>query len=262
VFVYNLSPGDSVVVSFDEWTVPSNPVDLHLSFSILYSDLNPDNDTISQPLYVRDLIPPVIDSAVAYHGTNAIPGIDDDDYVILYFSEPTNRPAIDNTNIDSVLSLSSGHSWLDGFGFLGSCYWDRDGIRLLICLTTYHSPPTVSAGDTITPDGVTVQDLYGNPCLAPVVLSGSFDPPQGVKRDRITLDVRRINRGSLSFSYDIPEEGEYEVCVYDVGGRLIKRITGNEPGCYQEKIKVYPGVYFLHLKQGGKVVKARTMVIF
>ncbi len=53
--VSNLAVGDSVLVSFSPWTAPSSPVDLMLEFSIVNSDMNTDNDTISKSLYVKDM---------------------------------------------------------------------------------------------------------------------------------------------------------------------------------------------------------------
>ncbi len=173
-FVSGLAAGDSVLVSFSPWTAPSFPMNLNLSFSIITSDMNTDNDTISKTLYIKDLTPPVIDSAVAFDGTNHQLGIDNDDYVILYFSEPTNKPNVDNSNINSVLSLSGGHTWLDGAGNTGTCVWNTDGDQLQINFTTNTSLPTIAIGDTITPDGATITDLNNNPCSSPVILGGSF----------------------------------------------------------------------------------------
>ncbi len=180
-----LAAGDSVLVGFSTWTVPSNPMDLNLSFSIITSDMNPENDTISKTLYVRDMTPPVIDSAVAFDGTNHQPGIDNDDYIILYFSEPTNKPVIDSSNIDNVLSLSSGHTWLDGAGNIGTCIWNANGDQLQINLTTNTSLPTIAVGDTITPDSSTITDVNGNPCSSPVILGGTF----GVYIDAAILSI-------------------------------------------------------------------------
>ena len=169
-----LIPGDSTLINFTQWTAPSHPVDLTLSFVINLPDMDTSNDTMSKTVYVRDLIPPVIDSAIAYEGTDTVPGIDNDDYVILYFSEPTDTPAINKSNINNVLALSSGHSWLDGFGSIGNCLWNSDGTQLLINLTTNVSIPTVKVGDTITPDSSTITDVNGNPCSSPVILGGTF----------------------------------------------------------------------------------------
>ncbi|RKZ26800.1 hypothetical protein DRQ20_02085 [bacterium] len=213
----------------------------------------------------EDLTPPVIDSAIAFDGTNALPGIDDDDYVILYFSEPTNKPSIDNTNIDTILPLSNGHSWLDGFGALGTCYWNPDGTQLLINLTTNLSPPTIAVGDTITPDSASIVDAYGNPCFSPVILLGSFES-QGIRDEktpeRIVLNVEMINKGSICFSYGIAKPGTYSIYLYTIDGRVMKRIEGKESGYYQEQFVELPsGVYFLKLKQEDNTITRKVIVI-
>ena len=263
--VCNLSAGDSVFINFDQWIAPSNPLDLSLIFSIITPDMNPDNDTISQNLYIREFIPLTIDSAVAYDGTDSVPGIDDDDYVILYFSESTNTPVIDASNIDSVLSLSGGHSWLDGSGALGPCYWNPDGTQILINLTTNISLPTIAVGDTITPDGVTIVDIDGNPCSSTVVLEGSFDPV-GIREERCTerimLNVATMYREGISFSYHIPKNEEYSICIYSVDGRLLRKVEREGAGSYTGKISgLVSGIYFLRLEQGEEVINRKVAVI-
>ena len=263
--VSNLALGDSVTVSFSLLNVPSEQMDLNLSFAIITPDGNPDNDTMSKILHVMDFNSPVIDSAVAFDGTNPASGIDDDDYVILYFSEATNKVEFDNTNIDSILSLSDGHSWLDGFGSLGSCVWNPDGTQLLINLTTYTSSPTIAVGDTINPDGTTITDLYGNPCSSSAVLSGSFSP-QGIKNKRIPnkmkLNIFAISRGKISLSYEITKNKPYTLTFYTVDGRIIKKVKGKESGMYNQNIeKLSAGIYFLNLKQGQDIINKKVMIL-
>ncbi len=139
-----LAAGDSVLVSFSSWTAPSNPMNLNLNFTIITSDMNPDNDTISKVLYVK--------------------------------------------NMTGILSRS-------------------------------------------------------------------------IKREDI-LNIHAINRGSISFSYNITKSGNYEIDIYTIYGRLIKKIEGRGEGNYNEKIKRLPlGIYFLRLKQGNRVINKKVTVI-
>ncbi|RKZ22441.1 hypothetical protein DRQ18_02545 [bacterium] len=259
--VYNLAPGDSVVVSFDVWSAPSLPVDMGIGFYILSSDMVPENDSIYKPLYVKDLIPPLLDSAVAFDGVNSVSGVDDDDYVILYFSEPMNKTEINYENIDSVLHLSGNHSWLDGAGALGECYWNQDGTQLLVNFTTYLSSPTIAVGDTITPDGITLCDLYENPCSSPVVLRGSFGPVQGVREKGVSLYLSPLNKNTIVFSCQV-KNGEYTLSLYRVDGRVIRKMKGIGAGYFTGKIDNIPsGLYFLKLQQGGEVIERKVIVI-
>ena len=263
--VSNLALGDSIALGFSACIAPSEQMELNLSFVILTPDGNPDNDTMSKIVHVIDINPPIVDSAVAFDGANPVAGIDDDDYVILYFSEPTNKVEFDNTNIDSILSLSDGHSWLDGFGSLGSCAWNPNGTQLLINLTTHISSPTIAVGDTITPDSATITDLYGNPCSSSAVLSGSFSP-QGIKNKRISkkmmLNISTINGSSISFSCNVVREENYTITLYNIYGRVLWKTEMKESGYHTEKITGLPsGIYFLKLKQGKDIVNKKITVV-
>lgn len=178
VSVGSISPGETLIVEFSPWTAPSHPETLKLSFSFInYSDMIQTNDTMTQDLYVIDYTFPVIDSAIAHEGADTITGIDGDDYVVLYFSEPTNRPVINASNIDDVLTLSGMHSWLDGSNSIGECIWSPEGDRLVINLTVNTIAPSINVGDTIRPDSITITDVNGNACYSPIVLVGTFGPP-------------------------------------------------------------------------------------
>ncbi|RKZ19969.1 hypothetical protein DRQ18_07185 [bacterium] len=256
--ISGLPSGDSVLVEFSPWNAPSLPCSLKLTFRLLTPDMDSLDNLISRPLAVMERIPPIIDSAVASDGVNPLPGIDNDDYVALYFSEPTTKPVIDASNIDSVLSLSGGHSWLDGFGSVGECMWNQEGTILVIYLTTTFSPPTISPGDTIIPDGKTIRDLYDNPCSSPVVLTGSFGPQEVSVSRRDELEVMSLNHGGISFTCTVKDEGV--VALYGVDGRLLwkKEVKGT----YKGRIRNIPsGVYFLRLEEGNRVVKKKVMVM-
>ena len=263
--VSNLSSGDSTLVSFGIWNTPSNPVDLLSRFYIIIPDMNSVNDSISKLLYVRDLTAPVIDSAVAYDGADSLGGIDADDYVILYFSEPTNMPLIDSTNIDSIFSLSGSHSWLDGAGRLGVYSWDSSGTELLINLTINLSLPTIAVGDTITPNSITITDLNGNPCSGSVILTGSFGYVSRVDEnipDKAILSVPLMNLGEITFSYGIAANRPYTVILYSIDGRAVKKLEGEKAGYYEEKISDLPsGLYFLRLNQEGETTNRKIVLV-
>ena len=96
------------------------------------------------------------------------------DTVDLEFSEDTNKFAITEDNIDDLLSLNNGHSWLDGDGELGDVDWNSDGDELTITLSDGTSLPTVAVADTVTIDGDDIEDEDGNPFTGSVVIEGSF----------------------------------------------------------------------------------------
>ena len=263
--VSDLAEGDSTLINFSQWPAPSNAVALNLRFSIITSDMNSDNDTLSGNLYVRDHTLPVLDSAIAYDGTDPVSGIDDDDYVILYFSEPTNKPTIDNSNINSALPLSSGHSWLDGSGNIGTCVWNTDGDQLQINFTTTTSLPTTAVGDTITPDGETITDVNGNPCSSPTILGGTFEPAGILDKKyitRMTLNTPTINRNSIYLAYTIAKPGIYTITIHSLDGRVIKKIQEEGKGSFNIHINNIPaGIYFVNLKQRDNIINKKVVVI-
>ena len=121
---------------------------------------------------VEDKAPPVILTAVASDNASLIAGVDSDDTLVLTFSEGTNKPTIDSSNIASILSLSSSHTW----GTITSATWNLAGDVLTI--TFAGSGSSISTGDTVTivgtiTDNATVPNTSTN--IASVnTLSGTF----------------------------------------------------------------------------------------
>jgi hypothetical protein len=117
---------------------------------------------------------PAILEAVADDGTNIVVGIDDDDTVTITFSEDTNQPTIDSSNIDDVLQLNNGHTWLDDSDAIGSSDWISPDV-LEITLSDAGSGPSVAPGDTITLDGTAITDGNNTATSVPFLsITGSF----------------------------------------------------------------------------------------
>jgi len=253
--------------------------------SDLYSWWPYDVSDFTDPSLYGDLVlapgfPPVLNLAEASDNMDSIPGIDPDDFVLLLFDEPTNKPAIDWSNIDNVFQLSGGHTWLDEFGNIGSALWNAPGDRLMITLSTTIGPPTVAVGDTITPDGVTVMDLVGNPCVSPIEITGSFGEPTGV--EELKARVARPGVYTLSQSspnpfyeeteirYTVPVKSEISLRIYDLTGRAVKTLVHDEveqgthfaswDGSDELGSSVPAGVYLYRLA-AGDFVSARKLVL-
>jgi hypothetical protein len=204
-----------------------------------------------------------IDSAFAFDGVIQEAGVDEDDYVVLYFSEETNKPTINNSTIDSVLSLSSGHSWLDGSGNIENAIWNAEGTEFTINLSTTSLAPTIVVGDIITPDGITIENQRGGTCSSPVVLQGSFGG-SGVEETGIIveLNVPSVNAGSISFSYNVTGTEPFSLRIYGTDGRLIREIRKEHGGNYTNTITNLPsGVYLFELKRGNDILKKKTVLL-
>ncbi|MCB2181050.1 MAG: hypothetical protein KQH63_03365 [Desulfobulbaceae bacterium] len=104
-------------------------------------------------------------------------GIQAGDQVVIQFNTATNAPAIDADNIDTVLALNNGHSWLDGSGSIDNAVWssttDTDD-TLTITLSDTTSEPTIVEGDTVTLDGTTIENSGGFAIIDSSTIGGSF----------------------------------------------------------------------------------------
>ncbi|MBI3583168.1 MAG: DUF2341 domain-containing protein [Nitrospinae bacterium] len=118
-------------------------------------------------------------SALASDSSGKGPNIQAGDRVVITFAGATNTPAIDATNINTILPLNNGHSWRDSSGNIGGAVWTTNAI-LTITLSgsaNYVNPdtlkPTVVAGDTITIDG-TITDSTGKAIISSRAITGDF----------------------------------------------------------------------------------------
>ncbi len=226
---------------------------------------------------------PVLLGAEASDNVNPIPGIDNDDQVFISFDESTNMPSIDASNIDSILSLSGGHTWTDVFGTIGSAVWNPPGDGLLVTLSTNGGPPNVAIGDTITPDGVTITGLGGCPTRNSIVIAGTFDPPTGTGNRDEMFEIPKIFdlcqnypnpfNPMTTIEFTIPEDvsGKASLMVYDVRGRLIKtladgnlapaRYTMTWNGRNDQGETVASGIYLYQLTAGDRVATRKLLVL-
>jgi photosystem II stability/assembly factor-like uncharacterized protein len=224
--------------------------------------------------YGLDLTPPRADSALATDYVVPGEGVDDDDEVHIFFDEPTNKPQITAATIDQVLHLSGGHSWRDGAGGIGGGFWNSEGTELLILFTTNVSAATVAVGDTVSLDGTTIGDRWGNASSAQVILGGSFEPASGTGDSPTGAALPRSFALSQNFpnpfnplteiAYEIPDLGGRNVwvalIVYDMRGRIVRKFSEGEkgPGRYviiwdgtdDSGAAVSSGVYFYVLRAG------------
>ncbi|MCH7761405.1 DUF1929 domain-containing protein [candidate division TA06 bacterium] len=216
-------------------------------------------------------IPPVVVEAVA--SDESIPiGIDDDDVVLIRFDKPMNKPPIDALNINNILMLSNGHSWLDGFGDIGGAVWNPLGDMLAITLSTQFGLPTVAVGDSITPDGVTITDLLGNPANSPIEITGSFDPPLGVEErgDLLPKTFALFQNSPNPFSrgtaihFSLSKKSHTHITIYDVAGKAVATLVDEDLMAGYHSIlwnaPVSSGVYFYRIK-AGDFVSTRKMVL-
>ena len=218
---------------------------------------------------------PVIDSAVAYEAIPYIPGVDSGDYVYLYFNEETNAPAVNSGNINSILKLGNGHSWntiIDG----PPTGWN--GTHTIFRVFLKDNAPTISVGDTIYPDSITILDTLDQSCIHPIVLKGTFSPGvEESKNSKITLPARlnlsvhpNPSLGRVTIYYDIPvrnsalEKSSVKLEMFDISGRKRKRLVNQDlmPGRYQFRCdygSIKRGVYFVKITSLQKSITRKLI---
>jgi hypothetical protein len=145
---------------------------------------------------------------------------------------------------------------------------------LMVELSVNVGPPTVAVGDTITPDGITITDEWGNAAVSPVVITGSFHSPgieenMGVTSPRIlSLCQNQPNpfHHSTEISYSLPQATRVTLDIHDITGRLVETLVGEtqNPGIHQvrwNRNSNPSGVYFYRLTAADCVKTGKMVVV-
>jgi len=270
--------GDNQFVRIWEWTDPTYyTIESHLlchDFNnngikeIIFSGCGISSTTLTRVFEcdtTRDPSAPDMVKAEASDGVIVGSGVDYDDYIRIEFSGLTTEPRINKSNIDSILRLSGGHSYLANGKYLDTCRWEKEGGKsvLYIELTEILSPPTVEVGDTIYPDGVTIRS-FEYPLLAtskPIVIGGSFGPTGlEVEREEGEVGIEiEVNKGYIKWE----TKGRGELEVYDIKGSVVIRDEREGKGENRTEINhLKNGIYFIKVKYKDieitkKIVKIR-----
>jgi photosystem II stability/assembly factor-like uncharacterized protein len=285
VIVNDILPDSTLQVIFSNWQIPPGDSATYTMTvcSYVLNDLDPTNDCDQKTIFAHEGIGPVLLSAVASDNLIPVPGIDNDDQVLILFDEQTNKPLIDASNINSILALTSGHSWTDGSNFIGGTIWNMTGDGLWIILSTNSGLPTVAVGDTIIPDGVSIFDVWGNPAVSPVIITGSFDPTVGVDEDsnyQLPITSYKLFQNFpnpfnklTAISYQIPSSHpasriphHVSLKIYDITGRLLETLVDDkkEAGVYQiewDGDGLKSGIYFFSLRSGEYTATRKLILL-
>jgi hypothetical protein len=256
----------------------SNPVDYgaarhgdrYIQYMAEIISESPNTTPVLEELFIKyktDVGNPTVVSAVASDGEWPDTCIDVDDYVAIWFDEPTKMPRIETSNIDEVLRLSGGHSWRSDSG-RGVIKMPGEWVSpsmLKIHLSTLRLgggegyPPTVSIGDTIYPDSMTIRDQWDNACSSPRVITGGFGISEGdgnMAVARLLPATPNPFRSQTVIRYQLDCRTGVVLALYDVSGRLVKTLVHEEkaPGSHSvESGPIESGVHFVRLKTGNTV---------
>ena len=172
------------------------------------------------------------------------------DHFILKFDEKTNKPVLNSSNIDLVLKLSNNHSWLSGSGLIQKIEWLSDTI-LYIHPSGSGGYPTVSQGDTIYPDSMTIKDIFGNPSYLPQIITRYVKIEEDFPSVFYSIKIKNDLELYLSVRKDI------EISLFDITGRKIFDFKGSlNEGVHRFEIlkNRKKGVYFLKINLDKKYI--------
>jgi|GEM_PF-4179605 hypothetical protein len=207
------------------------------------------------------VVPPQLDSALASDNASAVPGIDDDDYVTLFFSAGFESvPEINNMNINSVLLLTNRHTWLDKFGGIGGVVWNSGKTQAQITLSTKVGPPTIEIGDSVSYNGrkVAIGGSFGG--------SGVLDSRR--KNNRAAFfAVQRKGIRQMEFACPDFASTAYSIVIYSLVGALVKKlpVSGNGVGVVWDGTDTYGnlvgrGGYIARLIGPGTLLQRRLLI--
>ncbi|MBU0520265.1 T9SS type A sorting domain-containing protein [bacterium] len=156
---------DNHIIDRDLFTIDENTVacwhfDEGSGSDFLDASGNGHDGSLTDPAWVatqayRELV--YITSSVIYDGVNLEAEIDPDDTARVTFSDPLIPVEINASNIDEILPLSSGHSWLSGSGEIGSASWNGTNDTLTVTFNFNGDLPTIAYDDTLSPNPAYIQ---------------------------------------------------------------------------------------------------------
>ncbi|MEO0289055.1 MAG: T9SS type A sorting domain-containing protein [candidate division WOR-3 bacterium] len=257
-YPFFINPGDSIRYGTNAFSVDTGMMEGDIKFY-----MNIETDTVFLSAHFGK--PLRIDSAIAFDGSIYGTGIDADDYVVLYFNQPTNGFGITSLNIDNILKLSSGHRWTDGVDQIDTSYWNSEKTLLTIELSTNMSVPTISVGDTIYPDSSSIiGTLNSFRCHYQVLLKGSFvsglqeKDILGKKKDEYKTYLE-VKQREIIYSF-MNEENEF--IIYDILGKVIHKETFAKRGIHRHSIEnLTSGIYFVKMKDKDKKINKKIVIM-
>jgi len=193
-----------------------------------------------------------IDSIVASDNRYTYSGVDYDDYVRIYFNNPINAPDTSIVDLDDVFTLSYGHTWYDGTGKIKQINYFNENRIMVVWFSTNVSPPTISTGDNIYPDSLTISDDRGYSFLyQSAIITGSFGPPAGINTPKedteLNLSFHGFTMGNSILEYTTYTKDTH-IEVYDITGRtIIKQNTSNIGLNTIDMKPLTSGIYFIRL---------------
>ncbi len=204
-----------------------------------------------------------IASARLEEGIIQTAAIDEDDTALVAFSEPAANLTITAANIDEVLTLSGGHSWLSGDGSLGSALWDQNRDTLKITFALSGGSPSIADDDTVRPNPLYLQSR--DSLSAGGYRFVRFEGIAGVTAGQIAPLPARSRllplfptpfNSDLKIGYELERAGEVSLRLYDISGRETAVISQGRKNAGFHQVtwnaqNLPAGIYLIALESGG-----------
>ncbi|MEN3046504.1 MAG: hypothetical protein ABDH49_05955 [Candidatus Hydrothermales bacterium] len=176
------------------------------------------------------------------------------DHTLIRFTEPIYLLGdVNSSNINSVFKLSFNHSWLSGNGEILRSELLNDTI-FLIQFSTSGGNPTVSEGDTITPDTLFFVDRNKNRITGKSILERYQKLNESLKEPNFVFSAIGNNLVIIS-RYD------FKLKLYDLGGRKVLE-KNYKSGLNKLSFNFTPGQYFLSIERNNKeILKKKIFLI-
>jgi Concanavalin A-like lectin/glucanases superfamily len=165
--------------------------------------------------------------------------------VLLSFDKPVDTFTVTSQNINSIFHLSGGHSWLSGFGSIGSAVWNPESTMLLVTLSSTVSPPTIAIGDTIS---FTIGS--GSAVLTGVLTSVHNDYNLG---DAGSISIR-ASKDKVIFSVRPATIGNARIRIQNLSGKSIADFSTSQTRIWNSR-GYSAGIYFAQIYSGKSLIR-------
>lgn len=214
-----------------------------------------------------------ITSAQLLEGNVQSMGIDEDDTARVTFSAPVEPVSINAANIDQVLGLSAGHSWLSGNGQLGAANWNAAGDTLWITFLTEGGAPTLADGDTLVPNSETLISTEG--LAAGGYRFVRFDEISGINANNAACTPQTLEllaphpmpfNARTRITYQLPRLSHVTLSIMDVSGREVFSVyRGFEQSGMHSFVwdaeTAASGLYFIILRADAEQLVAKAVLV-
>ncbi len=214
-----------------------------------------------------------ITAAELLDGLTLLPEIDEDDTARIVFSQPVAPVNIHAGNIDDILQLETGQSWLSGAGDLGSVSWNATSDELKISFSMNGGSPTIQDNGKITPNPlrlVSDEELAagGYRYIRFDFPANAGKPSTSVLPETIQLHAPYPSpfNPTTRISFDLPYDSDVMLRIFDIHGREVQTVinarkrAGSHIANWNAE-NLSSGVYIISLQTGNEQLIRKAVLL-